>query len=754
MKSEPRIAPVARHLGRAFFSVLLAVIHAMAQGGGTPPGSTQIIRGSAADPRGVPLPQVHVEVRDTRGNLVTSAVSDDQGEFTLELHPGRYVASATLPALAPLRGHVFEVGPDPAPRLDLVLQVPSIEQQIVVTANRTEAPLAQIGSSVTVIPGAQLQAEGILWVADALRRIPGITVAQSGGHGQLASVFMRGGESDYTKVLIDGIPVNDPGGAFNFGTLSTAGIDRIEIVRGPQSALFGSDAIAGVIQIFTKRGTAEGRLPRLEASAEGGSYATSGYAAALQNVRERWDYAASFSRADTDGSVTNGSFNNEVASGNIGVRLPRRTQLRVVFRSEAARAGVPGQSAFHRPEPDEYYRTRELAGGLTLAHAATARWHQTLTYSVHDSRQLSVDPGDSGSYISTYDGRTAPFASYDSPFRTLNQTRRQRLGYQSDLALGHGHLLTAGGDYERESGVVGDPDSVPLQALRNNAGVFVQDQWSAASRAFVTAGVRLEHNASFGLYAAPRLSAALHLRQATPGGFWGLTKLKGNFGLGIKEPTLVESFSNSPFFRGNPDLRPEKSVSFDAGIEQYLGAGRGVLELTWFENRFRDQIGFAITDYQSFEGSFFNIGRTEARGIETGLRIPLGYAVELGTSYTYLHSKVLESAVDYDPAFAAGQPLFRRPRHSGRLDLRWTPARWTFAASALVVGSRVDSDFSGLGLGRSRGYGTLDLAATYRWSQTLSFYAVVDNALNRAYMDVLGFPALRAHFRLGLRSEF
>ncbi len=306
-------------------------------------------------------------------------------------------------------------------------------------------------------------------------------------------------------------------------------------------------------------------------------------------------------------------------------------------------------------------------------------------------------PGDSGSFTSQYDGRTAPFASYDYPFRTLNQTRRQRLGYQTDLALGRSHLLTTGVEYERESGVVGDPDSAPLQAVRNNSGVFVQDQWSAASKAFVTAGVRLEHNASFGVYAAPRLSAAVHLRQGTARAFWGLTKLKGSFGLGIKEPTLVESFSNSPFFRGNPDLRPEKSVSFDAGIEQYLAGGRGVLEFTWFENRFRNQIGFAITDYQSFEGSFFNIGRSEARGIEAGLRLPLSDSVELGASHTFLHSKVLESTVDSDPAFAAGQPLFRRPRHSGRVDLCWKPARWTFAASALVVGSRVDSDFSGLG---------------------------------------------------------
>ena len=266
--------------------------------------------------------------------------------------------------------------------------------------------------------------------------------------------------------------------------------------------------------------------------------------------------------------------------------------------------------------------------------------------------------------------------------------------------------------------------------------------------------MRLEHNASFGFYAAPRVSAAVHVRQPARGGFWGLTKAKANFGLGIKEPSLVESFSNSPFFRGNPDLRPEKSLSFDAGIEQYVGSGRGVFEITYFENRFRNQIGFSITDFRTFEGSFFNIGRSQARGIETGAHAPLIGSLELGASYTWLQSRVLESTVDYDPAFAPGQALFRRPRHSGTVELRWSPSRWTLAATALLVGSRVDSDFSGLGIGRNRAYGTLDLAAIYRLARGLSAYAVVDNALNRVYMDVLGFPSLRAHFRIGLRTEF
>jgi outer membrane receptor protein involved in Fe transport len=316
----------------------------------------------------------------------------------------------------------------------------------------------------------------------------------------------------------------------------------------------------------------------------------------------------------------------------------------------------------------------------------------------------------------------------------------------------HGHLLTAGADYERESGSIGDPQSL-TEAVRNNFGFFAQDQWALRDRLFAAAGVRLENNDSFGFFAAPRISLAFHVHQPSPGSAVGLTKIKGNFGLGIKEPTLVESYSQSPFFRGNPDLKPEKSVSFDAGIEQHFGEGRSLLELTYFDNRFRDQVGFVTTDFTTFEGSFFNIGKTRARGVEGALLLYLSPRWEAGGAYTFLNSRVLEST-SFDPVFAPGQELFRRPRHSGYVDLRWKPGSWTFGATAILVGRRVDSDFSGLGLNRNPGYGILNLMVNYRLSDSISWFVLVNNALDKEYMEALGFPALRAHFRIGLRAGF
>jgi vitamin B12 transporter len=711
------------------------------------------VTGTVVDQSGAPLPRTLIQARDSEGKLVASTLTNSRGEFLLDLKAGNYTVSATLAGLVPLKDRPLEVTATTA-TLNLTLQIPALQQEIVVTATKTETPITQVGSSVTVMTGQQLASEGISTVAEALRRVAGLTLVQTGGFGQITSLFTRGGNSNYTKVLIDGIPVNEPGGNYNFAYLSTSGIDRIEVVRGPQSALFGSDAIAGVVQIFTRRGTSEGLSPKPSAQVEGGSFASYRFGGGIEGKSDRLDYAAYFSRFDTDNDVLNGSFNDASITGNLGFRPSRKSEIRAVFRSEAGRSGVPGQWAFERPDGDAYYRTRNEAGTLTYTYLANTSWTQRVFYTVNDSRQFSADPIDSRSYVPQYQGRTAPYPFSDFTYQTLNETRRQKVNYQSDLMLPHGHVFTAGGDYERESGTVGDPQLSPLRAIRNNFGSYFQDQWSLANRLFTVAGVRLEHNDSFGFFAAPRLSIAVHAHQPAQGSSWGLTKLKANFGLGIKEPSLIESYSNSPFFMGNPNLRPERAVSFDAGIEQHFGSGANVLEVTYFENRFRNQIGFEVTDYTTFAGTFFNMGKTRARGVETVFRRDLGWHWEIAGAYTFMDSKVLESSNSSDPAYAKGQELFRRPRHSGYLDLRWKPGRWTFGATEILVGSRVDSDFSSLGLTRNKGYSILDLLASFRMGGGTSLFVAVNNALNASYMEVLGYPALRANFRVGIRAGY
>jgi vitamin B12 transporter len=734
-----------------FVTILSAQLRAHPTGNA--PAEAQKISGTIVDPSGAPLPQTLVEIRDNQGKLVADTRTNGRGEFSLVLPEGEYRLSATMAGFAAVKDRIVQVPSETAP-LELTLQISSPQEQVVVTATRTETPLSQIGSSTTVISGETLSLKGLSSISEALREVAGVAVVQSGGVGTVTSLFLRGGESDYTKVLIDGIPMNEPGGSYNFANLSTSDIDRIEVVRGPQSALFGSDAISGAIQIFTKRGKSEGLSPKPSVMVEGGTYSTFRYGGGVEGSSDWMDYSASFSRMDTDNNVANGSFNQTTIAGNLGFQLSRKTELRAVFRSEAGRSGVPGPWAFERPDLDAYYEHRQESGALTLTHFQTPAWTQRLSYTVNDSRQFSANPLDSGSYTPQYQGRVAPFPYSDWVYEHLNQTRRQKVNYQSDLILPRGHLLTAGVDYEHESGIVGDPNYTPGSASRDNYGGFFQDQWALRNRLFATAGVRLDQNDSFGFYASPRVSLALLVRHADAKRFWGMTKIKANFGLGIKEPTLLESYSTSIYYMGNPDLRPEKATSYDAGIEQQISSGRGVLELTYFQNHFRDQIGFSITDYSTFAGSYFNMGKSRARGLEASARYGLRWNLEIGGAYTYLDSEVLEDSGSSDPAFAKGQELFRRPRHSGYLDLRWKPGRLTLGASAIMVGSRVDSDFSGLGLTRNEGYSVLNLLANFRLIGDMSLFATLNNVTDEFYMEALGYPSLGRNFRIGLRAGF
>jgi vitamin B12 transporter len=711
------------------------------------------LTGTVTDASHAPLPRAAIEAKDARGRTVATTRTDTRGEFRLSLPQGKYSLCVTLTGFAAIKDQPVEVTRK-TPPLDLSMEIGGIEEQVVVTATRTEAAVSQVGNSVSVVSGDELSRYGTLTMAEALREVAGMSIVQSGGYGQVTSLFVRGGESDYTKVLLDGIPVNDPGGSFNFANLSVADIDRIEIVRGPQSALYGSDAIAGTLQVFTRRGTGEKPWPAPRFAIEGGSLSTTRYAGGVEGSGRHGDYALSFTRFDTDNNVQNGSFNQEAVTANIGWEIASGLELRGVFRSDYGRTGVPGPWAIRPPDPDEYYRHRNLTGGFAVTYATTPSWTQRATYSINSSWQLSADPQDSGTFTPRYRDRTAPWPSYDLVYQTLNDTETQRVNYESEIALPKNHLLTAGAGYERESGVVGDPLSDPLRASRDNFGAYFQDQWEFRNLLFAAAGVRLEHNGSFGLFAAPRASVAWHARRPPAGSAFGLTNLKANFGLGIKEPTLVESFSQSPYFRGNPDLQPEKTRSFDAGIEQSLAAGRGTLTATYFYNIFFNQIGYAVTDYQTFEGTFVNTGKTRARGLEVTLGARLGRGWEINGGYTYLDSTILTSSSPFDPVYAAGQQLLRRPANSGFLDLRWKPRRWSLGATALMVGSRVDSDFAGLGIQRNPGYLVLNVLADYRISKSTSVYAFVGNALDTSYMEVFGYPALPANFRIGIRTGF
>jgi vitamin B12 transporter len=573
-------------------------------------------------------------------------------------------------------------------------------------------------------------------------------VVRSGGQGSLTSLFVRGGESDYTKVLVDGIPLNQPGGAVDLSFLSTSGVERIEVVRGPQSALYGSDAASSVIQIFTRRGSSETPIG-VDAFIQGGSFKTISGGAGANGSLGNFSYNLEGTRLETDNSQPNNFFRGSSYASRLGYQISERSQLDFIARGERSRAGVPGPVAFGRPDLEEGYRKRDSLAALTWRHQWRPHWQQRISLSQAHLNQFSYDPVDSGPFTPAFGGRTAPFETYDFPFSFLADTRRLNMNYQSEFLL-QNHLLTAGVDYERQRGTVGD-----TTASRDNGGLYLQDQFFPLRRLALTGGARVEQHQGFGLFVSPRVSSAYLLRDAAPGAIWGHTRLKANFGLGFKEPTFVESFSKNVYFEGNPDLRPEKTRSFESGVEQAWADNRVRAEVNFFHSNFRDQIEFLVTDYQTWAGSFFNLGESQAWGAEHLIELSLGQKVRVRGAYTFLQSRILRSEAAFHPVLNEGAPLLRRPKHSGTATVLWQPGRWSVNSSLFLVGKRADSDFYyGLDLYGTDSYANWIASCSYRLSPNLEWYFMGQNLLNQRYFEVAGYPSLGLGVHSGVRFRF
>ncbi len=717
-------------------------------------GLSRTITGTVLDPRRTPLPRAAVQLLTPEDKEVTRTRTDAEGHFRFEeLTAHRYTLKVEMVGFQPSSRSA-----SPPSHLEIILEVAPVREEVVVTPTRTEAPSAQLAASTSVISGEELENRLLLPVADALRSAVGTAVVRSGGVGSITSLFVRGGESDYNKVLLDGIVLNEPGGTFFFGNLTAENLERVEVVRGPQSALFGSDAMSSVVQLFTRRGRVETARPRFTFGAEGGNNDSWRLRGGVTGQVDLLDYSFQWARFSTDNREPNNFFHNTTFSDNFGFALDEHTSLRLIARGELGRTGTPGPTAFGRADQDAFFRRRDAHVGVTLRNQTTRNWEQSLKYSFAKSRQVSRDLVSDPPFTPEFEGQEAPFLSFDFLFDFLNDNRRHRISYQTNWRAGQAghaagqHVFTFAFEWDREMGAFGDRllGQVPVQADRDNFGYVFQHQvfWG---RLFLTNGFRVEDNDSFGTAVVPRSSVAYLLRPG--GGLLGATKLKFNFGLGVKEPTLVESFSPSPFFRGNPELGPERMRSFDFGVEQRFWTDRAKLEVNWFDNRFRDVIAFEF-DLLTFTGTFENIGRSKAKGAEVILDLAPGWGLRGKGTFTFLDSQVTRSAQPFSAVFREGQPLLRRPRHSGSLRLFWDWKRLNITTNTVFVGKRVDSDFAGLGLTSNDGYTRWDLAFHYDSSYRVTYFGVVENVLNQDYMEALGFPALKLTFRVGARVTF
>lgn len=453
-----------------------------------------ILRGIVTDARGVAVKSARVVLLANK-LAVRETLTGDEGEFNfLNLRPGDYALAVEAEGLTQSGGaQPVKIAEGREYRIVVPLIVAAIQDAVVVSATRTDSLIGETPSSTTVISANDLLRAQNVNAFDALRFSPGVSVAQTGRRGGLTSLFIRGGDSDYTKVLIDGVPVNDGGGSFNFADLTTDNAGRLELVRGAQSATYGSDAMTGVMQFFTHRGTTS--TPEFVFSGEGGSYAFNRELARLSGMSRMLDYSLSYTHLNTNGLDRNDDYQNRVATANLGFWFSRRTQLRLTTRNDNSGLGVAGPTAYLFPDPDERAKARRNTLGLRLDDQTRNFWQQSVTFAFSQSKSLAFDPAAQDLSQASTPLNTAAFGNdFVSYFN--NYQRRRGVRYQSNMVLSSRNFATLGVDYEDEGAVFdnGFVNLTRVNANRTSWGAYLQDQFSYGPRFFVTAGARVEYN--------------------------------------------------------------------------------------------------------------------------------------------------------------------------------------------------------------------------------------------------------------------
>jgi len=707
------------------------------------------VTGVVVDSAGRAVPRAAVQIIAADGSTVATTVTGADGTFRVADAPAACRVEASLTGFSNASAAC-----DAAP-LRLTLNVAPVTDAIVVSATRTEAPAGQVAAAVTVFDRAEIDRKQQPLLADLLRDAPGVTIVRAGAPGGVTSMFIRGGESNYTKVLLDGVPLNEPGGSFNLSDVTTENLDRVELVRGANSALFGSDAMTGVVQMFTRRGTSA--RPEARFAIEGGSFSTVRTSGGVSGKRGGMDYAAEVAGFTTDNDLPNNAFDNVTVSGSGGGSLGHGATLRTIARFEGGTAGTPGATAFGRPDLDSFFNRHDGVWGVSFDQTSGALRHSA-SYGLAVSHQRSANLLEDPPYTPAFGSSGAPFQFFDFLFDSRTDLTRHRASYQADgtFTTAHAgtHVDTALVDWDGERATLRDALADTSQdASRDNVGLSLQHQ-ALWSRVFVTGGVRFEHNASFGNATVPRVGAAAYLHSGD--GALGATRVHVTAGLGIKEPTILQSYSPNPFFLGNPALEPERSRAFDLGVEQRFAHDRARVDVTWFDNRYKNIIGLETIDFTTFASQYFNIGLTRARGAELSGDVALVSGFRVKAAYTFTDSRILESTSAFSEVLKAGNPALRRPRHAGFTDVAWLGRRASISVIGTFVGERSDSDFASLfpAITVNDAYASWDVRASVPAGRRLTLTAAIDNLFDSDHMEPLGYPVLGRAARVGIRARF
>lgn len=587
---------------------------------------------------------------------------------------------------------------------------------VVVTATRIPTTLDQVASSITVITDADIQTNQWRTLPDAIADAPGLSVVQTGGPGGQTSVFIRGANANHTKVLIDGIDADDPSeGAFDFGQTLTADLARVEILRGPQSSLYGADALGGVVNIITRQGEGPARFT---ASLEGGSFDTLNETASMSGSTRGFSYAATLAHAfsgDTPvtplGLLAPGEarigdrYDNLTASTKLGLDVTPDFGLGLVVRWVDADLRSTGENYDVSPAiPDATQTDQKSRQLFTRAEARL---------STLDGRLTNV----LGLAYTDYDTTIqAPDDGFGLPPPTLASGNRIKVDYLGTLAVSGRDTLVFGVDDEEDRLLAS-----PVNAAKGARGGFVELQSKPFAGAAIAASIRYDDDDRFGDFTTWRVAPTWVIP--------GLgTQLKATYGTGFKAPTLTQLFVSYPSFNffANPGLRPESSVGYDVGFEQPLARGAVRFGATWFHNAIRN----LIEDTPDFT-SLTNIGRATTYGVESFASAAVTTRLSLRADYTWTIAR----------DDVAQQELLRRPKNKASLAATWRPAaRFSLTASLLYVGAWVDGnrDFSIPRLTASP-YATVNLAGSYDLGRGVTLFARINNLLDRHYQDPVGF---------------
>jgi iron complex outermembrane receptor protein/vitamin B12 transporter len=783
------------------------------------------VRGVITDPLGAVIRNAQVELflNDARVATTTTGQLGDF-EFT-SLASGRYFILAKAPQFASERSQDVYLGGGSV-QINLTLEVGATTQEIVVSATGVETPDSQVGASISVLKESDFLNK--LDVLEPLRLVSGIQVIQAGQRGGQTTLFLRGGNENTNKVLLDGIPINDIGGGIAWANLADTGIGRVEVLRGPNSVLYGSDALSGVVNLTTRRGATP--LPEFIYSADGGNFSTMRQSASLAGAYRQLDYFSEFSRFDTRNSEPHSAFHNGTYAGNFGWSPLSSTQFRVTGRRTVTNSSLPNALDFFGVADDSFEKEEDTYIGASVQNQTTSRWLNQVRYGATRLRSQFENPAPTGipfdpfaldpfslgpNYLgapTTIHGangfNTTGHAILDFggiyPMRSDTLTNRDFVSAQSDYVFNPHLTALVGFRYENERGFTNF--ATHTASDRNNFSYTVEAHGNLWTRAYATFGLGVENNQIFGVKLTPRASLAYYLFRPDQNGAFTGTKLKFNFGKGIKEPDIF-SEGSSLFnllrtqvtngqqlisqFHVTP-IGPERSRSFDFGIEQAAWNGRLKLSLTLFHNQFTDQMEFldqngllllgippdvVTAAFGAGFGATVNSADFRAQGIESELEFNLGHGLRARGSYTYLDSVVQRSFQSSalgpvtNPTLppipiGAFSPLkgarpFRRAPHSGSFLITYDQPRFTLGLGGYLVSRRDDSTFlSDAFFGNTMllpnrnlagSYQKLDFSGSYRATSLLSLYASVENLASQRYDAAFGFPASPLAFRAGIK---